>query len=70
MTSQQQLEEALANFRGVWALQYPPKGERRRKGTTLDTTALQESWNAYMRANINHHGEYRAVTETNFGVPL
>ena len=66
MTSKEKMQEALAAFRRIWDLNYPPKGERRRKGTSLDTSALQESWNAYMRANIEHHGKYYATKDPNY----
>lgn len=69
MSSYERMVETLANFRRVWDLNYPPKGERRKRGTTLDTSALQEHWNSYMRANIAHHGKYVAVTQPSFGEP-
>lgn len=69
MTSYELMSEALANFRRVWDLYYPPKGERRKRGTTLDISALQENWNAYMRSNISHHGKYRATTDPLYGQP-
>jgi hypothetical protein len=67
MTTQQHLDETLKAFRRLWELNYPPKGERRRRGTQLDTAALQEAWNVYTRANVAHHGHYTATTETTFG---
>ena len=67
MNSYENMVEALASFRRVWDLNYPPKGERRKRGTALDISNLQETWNRYMRSNIAHHGKYVSVKEPNFG---
>lgn len=67
MNTYDRLQETLAAWQRLWVLYYPPKGERRRKGTALDISGLQETWNAYTRANIAHHGQYVATTEPHFG---
>ena len=64
MNDKELLVEALEAFRRVWATQYPEKGQPRRK--ILDVNLLQDSWNHYIKLNVQYHGKYVATKEPNF----
>lgn len=65
--TKERVEEALRGFQNIWREQYPEKGERRRKNWSVDLTALQEAWNAYIKANKQYHdGRYVPRTDPNY----
>ena len=65
--TRERVQEALRGFQNVWRQQYPAKGEPRRRTTSVDLTALQEAWNAYIKANKNYHeGNYVPANDPDF----
>ncbi len=66
MSDQELLVESLTAFQNLWSLSYPEKGERRRRGSTVDLSGLQSAWNAYVRLNAEYHGAYVPASDLNF----
>lgn len=58
--------EALAGFKRIWELNYPEKGSRVRRKTSLDITGIQEAWNTYIRLNRKYHGAYVPASDPMF----
>lgn len=66
MSDEDLLKESLKSFRNLWSLSYPEKGERRRRGSTVDLAGLQSAWNSYVRMNVIYHGTYIPASDPNF----